>query len=135
MFRRGDVRFEDRPLVDAVAAALADPDCTLVNRNAGSGTRVLVDRLLDGRQPQGYGVQTKSHNAVAASVAQRRADWGIAIDTVAVQYGLGFIPLQEEHYDFVVPKARAERPSVTAFIALLRDPRTRARLQEMGFRV
>ena len=135
VFRRGDIRFEGRPLADAVAAALADPDCTLVNRNAGSGTRLLVDRLLDGRQPPGYGVQTKSHNAVAASITQRRADWGIAIDTVAVQYGLGFIPLQEEHYDFIVPKSRAERPSVKVFIALLRDPGTHARLQEMGFRV
>ena len=92
-------------------------------------------RLLDGRQPPGYGVQTRSHNAVAASVAQRRADWGIAIDTVAGQYGLGFIPLQEEHYDFVVPKARAERPSVKAFIALLRDPAARTRLQAMGLRL
>ena len=96
---------------------------------------MLVDRLLDGRQPPGYGVQTRSHNAVAASVAQRRADWGIAIDTVAAQYGLGFIPMQEEHYDFVVPKARADRPSVKAFIALLHDPAARARLQSMGLRL
>jgi len=135
VFRRGDARFEGRPIAGAVAAALGDPDCTLVNRNPGSGTRVLVDRLLDGRQPPGYGVQTRSHNAVAASVAQRRADWGIAIDTVAAQYGLGFIPMQEEHYDFVVPKARAERPSVKAFIALLHDPAARARLQSMGLRL
>ena len=48
-------------------------------------------------------MQTKSHNAVAAAVAQGRADWGVAIDTVARQYGLGFIPVQEEHYDFIVP--------------------------------
>ena len=79
----------------------------MVNRNAGSGTRVLIDKLLGERRPPGYGVQTKSHNAVAAAVAQGRADWGVAIDTVARQYGLGFIPLQEEHYDFVVPEAHA----------------------------
>ena len=72
VFRQGDARFEGRPIAGAVAAALGDPDCTLVNRNPGSGTRVLVDRLLDGRQPPGYGVQTRSHNAVAASVAQSR---------------------------------------------------------------
>jgi putative molybdopterin biosynthesis protein len=135
VFRPGDARFEGRILEAAVAAALADADCTLVNRNPGSGTRVLVDRLLDGRQPAGYGVQTKSHNAVAAAVAQGRADWGIAIDTVAAQYSLGFIPMQEEHYDFVVPKARAARPAVRAFIVLLQEPAVRQRLVALGFRL
>jgi len=133
VFRPGDSRFQGRPLAEAVAAALADADCTLVNRNPGSGTRVLVDRLLQGRQPPGHGVQTKSHNAVAAAVAQGRADWGIAIDTVAAQYGLGFIPMQEEHYDFVVPKARAARAPVQAFIALLQEPALRGRLAALGF--
>lgn len=46
VFREGDTRFDGRSVERAVAAALGDPDCTLVNRNAGSGTRVLVDRLL-----------------------------------------------------------------------------------------
>ena len=55
----------------------------MVNRNPGSGTRVLIDQLLGDRRPPGYGVQTKSHNAVAAAVHQGRADWGVAIDTVA----------------------------------------------------
>ena len=95
-----------------VARRARRPVCTMVNRNAGSGTRILIDRLLDGRQPPGYGVQAKSHNAVAAAVVQGRADWGMAIDTVAKQYGLGFIPVQEEHYDFAVPKARSARPAV-----------------------
>ncbi|MFN9210842.1 MAG: molybdopterin-binding protein, partial [Betaproteobacteria bacterium] len=68
VYRPGDPRFAGRDVAGAVAAALADADCTLVNRNAGSGTRVLIDRLLDGRRPAGCGVQTKSHNAVAAAV-------------------------------------------------------------------
>ena len=107
----------------------------MVNRNAGSGTRIIVDQLLGERRPAGYGVQTKSHNAVAAAVAQRRADWGVAIDTVARQYGLGFIPLQEEQYDFVVPKAHLARAPVRAFCALLEDPETRAELSALGFRL
>jgi NAD(P)-dependent dehydrogenase (short-subunit alcohol dehydrogenase family) len=73
--------------------------------------------------------------AVAAAVAQGRADWGIAIDTVAAQYSLGFIPMQEEHYDFVVPKARAARPAVLAFILLLQEPALRQRLVALGFRL
>ena len=80
-------------------------------------------------------MQTKSHNAVAAAVSQGRADWGVAIDTVAAQYGLGFIPLQEEHYDFVVPTTRLERPAVRAFCALLNDPQVREELGALGFRI
>jgi putative molybdopterin biosynthesis protein len=41
----------------------------MVNRNQGSGTRILIDRLLQGAQPIGYAVQPRSHNAVAAAVA------------------------------------------------------------------
>jgi putative molybdopterin biosynthesis protein len=136
VFRAGDARFSDKKTVhDAVAAALADPACTMVNRNAGSGTRVLIDRLLGPRRPPGHGVQTKSHNAVAAAVHQGRADWGVAIDTVARTYGLGFIALQEEHYDFVVPKQRRERPAVRAFQALLHDAEMRRHLVQLGFRL
>lgn len=135
VFRPGDVRFEGRSVEAAIAAALADPACTMVNRNAGSGTRVLIDRLLRDRRPRGYGVQTKSHNAVAAAVAQGRADWGLAIDTVIAQYGLAFIPLQAEHYDFIIPKARLERPAVQAFRALLEDPAIRRHLADLGFRL
>jgi molybdopterin molybdotransferase/putative molybdopterin biosynthesis protein len=135
VFRAGDVRFAGRSVENAVDAALADLDCAMVNRNAGSGTRVLIDKLLGTHRPPGYGVQTKSHNAVAAAVRQGRADWGVAIDTVARQYGLGFIALQEEHYDFLVPKARLERPAVQAFRTLLTDRTVQDQLSELGFRL
>jgi putative molybdopterin biosynthesis protein len=68
-------------------------------------------------------------------VLQGRADWGVAIDTVARQYGLAFISLQEERYDFVVPKARLERPAVRKFRGLLEDAGVRHRLSVLGFRV
>jgi putative molybdopterin biosynthesis protein len=135
VFRSGDPRFTGRKAQDAIAAALADADCTMVNRNAGSGTRVLIDELLGQRRPRGYGVQTKSHNAVAAAVSQGRADWGVAIDTVATQYRLAFIPLKEEHYDFIVPRARLERPAVRMFCDLLMDEAVRRQLASLGFRV
>jgi putative molybdopterin biosynthesis protein len=135
VYRRSDPRFEGRSLEAAVATACDDSDCVMVNRNAGSGTRILIDQLLGARRPPGYGVQTRSHNAVAAAVAQGRADWGVAIDTVAAQYGLGFIRLQEERYDFVVPTARVARPPVHAFRALLEDPGIRGELRALGFRI
>jgi len=133
VFQRGDPRFEARTLAQATAAILGDPECIMVNRNAGSGTRILVDRLLGGARPAGYWAQPKSHGAVAVAVAQGRADWGVAIATVARQYELGCIPLQEEHYDFVVPQARRARPAVERFLATLRDPALRSALTELGF--
>ncbi len=134
VFRRGDGRFERSDVPSAVAAALADRDCVLVNRNRGSGTRLLIDRLLGGAHPPGYLVEARSHNAVAAAVAQGRADWGVAIDAVARASDLGFLPLRWEQYDFVIPRARRERPAVRAFVELLGDPAIRRELERRGFR-
>ncbi|HEY8382388.1 MAG TPA: molybdopterin biosynthesis protein [Microvirga sp.] len=133
VFRPGDVRFEGRVAAEAVAAALRDPSCAMVNRNQGAGTRILIDRLLGGAQPEGYWNQPKSHNAVAAAVAQKRADWGLAIAPAAASYGLGFLPLAEEHYDFaLVPGART-KPGVAAFLTLLHEPVLHQMLRDLGF--
>ncbi|MFN3687999.1 molybdopterin biosynthesis protein [Salinarimonas sp.] len=133
VFRRGDIRFEGLDPRGAIAAALADPSCIMVSRNQGAGTRILIDQLLEGRRPDGYWNQPRSHNAVCAAIAQGRADWGIAIAPVAEAYGLGFAALAEEHYDFALVEARRERPGVQAFLEALADPRTRAALSTLGF--
>jgi putative molybdopterin biosynthesis protein len=132
VFRPGDPRFERKTAGNAVKAALADPECLMVNRNAGAGTRVLIDKLLGGARPPGYANQPRSHNAVAAAVAQARADWGVAIESVAKMYGLGFLPLSPEEYDFLLLDSRRERPAVQAFLAALRDPKTRERVRALG---
>jgi putative molybdopterin biosynthesis protein len=134
IFRKGDTRFAGRPVEAAIAVAIADPTSLMINRNAGSGTRILIDRLLGERRPPGFSSQAKSHNAVAVAVAQGRADWGVAIETVAAQYGLGFTPLQDERYDFIVPKTRLDRPAVQRFIELVGDPSVRAELARLGFK-
>ncbi len=133
VFRGGDMHFEGREASAAVTAALADADCVLVNRNRGSGTRILLDGLLGLARPAGYLTEARSHNAVAAAVAQGRADWGLAIEPVAHAFGLGFLPLCAEQYDFVIPRARRDRPAVQAFIELLADPDVRRALAERGF--
>jgi len=135
VYRKGDLRFEGRSREEAIGVAIAASDCLMVNRNAGSGTRILMDRLLGGAKPAGYWSQPKSHNAVGVAVAQNRADWGIAIETIAQQYGLAFIPAQDEHYDFIVPKARLARPAVERFLAVLKDPATRDALTALGFTI
>ena len=133
VFRPGDARFEELDGKEAVRRAAADPACLLVNRNAGSGTRMLLDGLLGGARPAGYANQPKSHNAVAAAVAQGRADWGVAIASVARAYDLGFLPLADEVYDFFLPEVRADHPAVAAFLAALRSEVVRARLIALGF--
>uniref|UniRef100_A0A7C4QPN0 Molybdopterin molybdenumtransferase n=1 Tax=Schlesneria paludicola TaxID=360056 RepID=A0A7C4QPN0_9PLAN len=155
VYRPGDVRFEGKTLAeivatvtgrntepsratttgDSAASAATVNDCVMVNRNQGSGTRMLMDRLLAGAKPAGYAVQPNSHHAVAAAVQQGRADWGLTIETVARAYGLKFVPVQEEHYDFVVPKSRRDRPAVREFIRCLQSDAARARLTALGFRV
>ena len=116
VFRPGDARFEGLNADAALKAALADRSVLMVNRNAGSGTRVLIDGLIGGARPAGYANQPRSHNAVAAAIVQGRADWGIAIEPVAWLYGLAFLPIAPEEYDFLLLEARRERPAVQAFL-------------------
>jgi putative molybdopterin biosynthesis protein len=132
VFRNGDPRFEGRTAQEAVAAALADPECLMVNRNAGAGTRLLIDKLLGGKRPPGYANQPRSHNAVAAAVSQGRADWGVSTLSVAELYGLGFLAIAPEEYDFLVVESRRNRPAVQAFLAALRDDTVRSRIQALG---
>jgi putative molybdopterin biosynthesis protein len=132
VFRPGDKRFEGRDALAALKDIVADASALMVNRNAGAGTRVLIDQLLAGARPPGYANQPQSHNAVAASIEQNRADWGIAIAPVAKLYGLGFLPVAPEHYDFLLVESRRDRPAVQAFLAALRDDATRARIIALG---
>jgi len=113
-------------------ALLVDPDLRMVNRNRGSGTRILIDRLLDGRKPPGHAYGPRSHYAVAAAIAQGRADWGVTIETVAREAGLRFRPLHPERYDFAVPAARWDRPAVRQLRGLLDDPESTLRRSLTG---
>ncbi len=132
LFRPGDARFEGRSASEALKIVLADASALMVNRNSGAGTRVMIDKLLDGTRPPGYANQPKSHNAVAAAIAQGRADWGLAIEPVAKLYGLGFLPVSPEHYDFIIVDKRRDRPAVQAFLAALQDEKTRERIRALG---
>ena len=148
LYRKGDLRFEGRTAEQALEMVRTDPSCTMVNRNQGSGTRILIDRLLGEafkeQAPAGYGLQVKNHHAVAAAIRQQRADWGVAIETVARQSttedvatsgDLGFLLVEDERFDFVVPMARVERPAVQAFIQLLSQDDVQRELCGLGYQV
>ncbi len=105
----------------------------MVNRNPGSGTRFLIDDVLDGLRPPGYLHQAKTHNGVAAAIEQRRADWGMTLETVANGAGLGFRFVANERYDVAFREDRADRPAVAALRRLLEDAGVRAELSARGF--
>ncbi len=113
---------------------LSKGEVSIINRNPGSGTRLLLDQILqrltadrglDLKQLtskiRGYTSGAKSHTAVAAAVAQGRADVGLAIETVAHRYDLDFIPLADERYDFAIPVSRLLKPTVKLFLETLRS--------------
>ena len=98
-------------------------DLRMINRNRGSGTRILIDKFLNKFRPTGYTYEAKSHNSVASAISQNRADWGIAIRSVARDHSLGFLPIQNEDYDFIIPKDRLERNEIITFLKLFKDPK------------
>ncbi len=117
-------------------------DIVIVNRTRGSGTRVYLDLLIDriaaekGIDPEqarrmikGYTYELKTHTAVAAAIAHGRADAGIGIEVAARLYGLDFIPLTWEDYDFLILRERTEKPLVKAFIDYIGGPRLRALIE------
>ena len=59
----------------------------------------------------------------------------MTLDTIARTASLGFLPVQEERYDFAVPKSRVKRPGVVAFTKLLAAPVTREALARLGMKV
>ena len=133
VYREGRSALRGRGPEQAVAVALADPACswsTATGRGDAPPDRPAARR----RAPDGYWNQPKSHNAVAAAVAQGRADWGVAIAPVAHSSNLGFIPFAEEHYDFALVTARKQRPAVQAFLDALASEVGRAALEQAGFR-
>ena len=131
VFRPDDARFRDCTPEQALEALHQDDTAVMVGRNQGSGTRVLLDRLLKGARPNGYWNQPSSHNAVAASVAQGRADWGMAIRPVASALGLGFLPVADEHYDFAVWTEPRDPDTIAAFEAALAQ--SGPALTQLGF--
>lgn len=135
VFRTGDKRFAGKSIEGIIAVATNTADCILINRNAGSGTRILIDQLLAGARPVGYLNEAKSHQAIAAAVAQGRADWGVAIAQVAADQKLSFVPVREERFDFAIPEARWDREPVRIFRKIVESADVRERLRLFGFAV
>ena len=116
---------------------LARPDLTFVNREPGSGSRALLDRLVSkaGILPgsiNGYDRIAQGHLAVAGVVASGLADAGIGVKAAAETQGLDFVPLGEERYDLVVPDHFLHLSPVQSFIDILRLPAPRRQIEALG---
>lgn len=119
---------------------VADLSCegvTIVNRQSGAGTRVLLDHLMtsEGLSPDdilGYERVETTHMAVAMAVAAGRADCGLGIFAAAQMLGLDFIPLERERFDFVVPKEHWESPAIRKVMDILKDKAFQDAVEALG---
>lgn len=105
---------------------LASPDIRFVNRQPGSGTRVMFDQLLEqaGIDPQripGYQDEEFTHAAVAAFVASGMADVGFGVEAAARQFKLDFIPVAGEQYLLACHQETLLQPAIQSMLALLQS--------------
>lgn len=118
-------------------SALHRQDITLVNRERGSGSRMLLDAWLveEGIAPErvnGYHHEVLSHQAVGEVVAMGMADAGPGIMAVARALDLGFVPLQVERYDLVIPRAYLTTAPVQALLDVVVSGPYRRELSALG---
>lgn len=113
-------------------------DISIVNRERGSGSRILLDehlRLLGvlGKTLKGYGRECLSHLAVASTVARGGGDLGLGNEKAAMQVSnIDFLPLQDESYDLVIRKEDLDSPPFKAILEIVRSAAFRAELEGIG---
>ena len=112
-------------------------DVSYVNRQRGSGTRVLLDYMLrearlDSREVLGYDREEYSHLAVAAAVSAGRADTGMGVFSAAKAVGLDFVPMRSERYDLVMPREVYESDLMQPMLELMRDAGFRSQVEQLG---
>jgi molybdate-binding protein/DNA-binding transcriptional regulator YhcF (GntR family) len=123
------------PLMVRTLSDLRRPGVRFVNRQPGSGTRVWLDVQLRkaGISPSdinGYDQEAGTHSEVAQRVAESQADTGVALEGVALAYGLDFVPLTLETYDLAVPGP--ERPETAGLLSWLASPAAAAAIAAFG---
>jgi putative molybdopterin biosynthesis protein len=129
---QGIIVAKGNPLKIESIKDIVERGATIVNRNRGSGTRILFDMYLKEVAEEigqsfksltqgikGYNIEAKSHTSVAVAVLMGKADAGVGIRTVAERYGLDFIPLKGEEYDFLIPKERFDMEKIKEFLDVL----------------
>ncbi len=122
--------------IEGVADLLRD-DVAFINRQAGSGTRVLLDHELDKTDLDpddihGYDEEEYTHMAVAVAVLSGKADAGLGILAAARALGLDFVPLTEERYDLIIPEDFLELPTIARVLELITTPEFKQAVEAKG---
>jgi putative molybdopterin biosynthesis protein len=112
-------------------------DITFINRQKGSGTRILLDHTLktlsfESNQIQGYEKEEYTHMAVASTVASGIADAGLGILPAARAMNLDFIPIAKERYDLVIPSIHLKDEKIEKVIETIRSDDFKETVQRMG---
>jgi molybdenum cofactor synthesis domain-containing protein len=118
-------------------ADLLRPEVSFINRQAGAGTRILLDYCLQqqGLSPEGirgYGQEEFTHMAVAVNVLSGRADAGMAIYAAARALHLDFIPIAEERYDLVIPESSWNDPKIQLLLEIIVSASFRGTVTALG---
>lgn len=134
---QGLIVARQNPLSIENFADLARNGIRYVNRQKGSGTRILCDYLCrkDGIDPgaiDGYDREEYTHTAIAALIAAGSADVGLGICAAAKIYGLDFIPICHETYDFLLLEEAYNLPMVQRWLETIRSPAFSERIMKMG---
>lgn len=116
---------------------LAKDDIKFVNRQRGSGTRLLLDYNLnklsiDPNKINGYFREEFTHLAVAAAVEAGDADAGLGVYSAAAMMGLDFVPVCNEEYDLAIPEEFMEMEIVKEFIETIKSNEFKIKLDELG---
>jgi molybdate transport repressor ModE-like protein len=137
--RQGIIVAADNPKSITSMADLTLPQVSFVNRQPGSGTRIILEHLLEregiaGKRIRGYERVEYTHAAVAAYIASGMADAGLGVETAARQFRLGFVPLMNERYFLVLRRRMLESPMIARLLGVMRSKEFRvhlAKLQEL----
>jgi molybdate transport repressor ModE-like protein len=124
------------PLMIDGLASLARRDVRFVNRQVGSGTRMLLELMLAdaGVSPHdisGFNSAEFTHSAVAAYIASDMADVGIGVRTAAQRFKLDFLPLVRERYFFAIRKDALSDPLARQLLTVLQSPQYHERVNEL----
>ena len=125
------------PLKIEKFADIAREGVRYVNRQKGSGTRILTDYLCkkDNLNPDsiyGYDREELTHTSVAAQIVSGSADAGMGIYSAAKLYDLDFLPICIEEYDLIIPDHAWNTPMVQQMITTLRSDAFREKILAMG---
>ncbi|MGX1097321.1 substrate-binding domain-containing protein [Amorphus sp. MBR-141] len=116
----------------------AREDITMINREKGAGSRVLLDENLKllgqyGSRIKGYDNENQSHLAVASAVGRGDADVAVGMEKVARQVeNVEFVPLKKERYDLVVKKEHLDTAEVATMLSILRSERFQNEFKRIG---